>query len=169
MTDRDRSRDLALQLAVIKVLGDLIKSARTAADATADEVLEPGDRIVATFPGGAKVATVSMTEGSVRSRVTDADKLAAWVAEKHPTEVETVTRVRSGYLKALQDRAKRDGAAVDPDTGEVIPGLEVYAGDPHPSVRLAPDAVAIVADAWRTGTLPLDGVLAIGEGSDSGE
>jgi hypothetical protein len=87
-----------------------------------------------------------------------------WVERAHPSEVETVTRVRqvwgSHYLKYL---AKR-GAVID-DEGTVVPGLEFRPGGAPRGVaiRAEPAAKAETADLARafldslTGNAPAAG------------
>lgn len=150
--------ETALHLAVLRLVADMVKDARSVADEATGQALEEGDRITATL-GGHKLAAVSMAAGSTRCRVVDEDKLAAWVEQNYPTEVEYTVRVRPVFLKQLQDAAKKAGAPVDPTTGEEIPGLEVTTGEPHPTVRPVDGARDILADAWQRGELTLGEVL----------
>lgn len=150
--------EAARSLAVLRLLADMVKDAREAASAAAGEALGEGDRITVTL-SGRKLASVTMTTGATRAKVTDEDKLARWVSENHPSEVETVTRVRPAYLEQLKSQAKKAGHPVDPTTGEEIPGLEVTTGEPHPTVRPVDGARDILADAWQRGELTLGEVL----------
>jgi hypothetical protein len=69
-----------------------------------------------------------------------------------------VWRVREAYRKALLDRLVPgpDGAAVDPATGEVVPGVTFTTGATYVSVRFDRDGRAAVIDALRSGVIALD-------------
>lgn len=74
------------------------------------------------------VGSVTYARGAASARVTDPGALLHWVKQNRPGEV--VEKVRDSYLKALLITARKEGQAVDQRTGEVIPGIEVTAGDP---------------------------------------
>lgn len=143
----------------------MVKTSREDVTATAGEVLGEGDRITVKL-AGRKLASVTMAAGSTRAKVTDEDKLTAWVAENHPSEVETVTRIRPAYLEQLKKQAKQDGVAADPDTGDLLPGIEVTTGDPSLRVLPADGARDLLIEAWRSGELNLGEVLQIPSGGE---
>lgn len=145
--------ELALKLAVLRVLSDHIKDARTTADEQARETLHAGDRITAALPDGSKVAAVSLANGRKGAKVVDEAAFTAWVTARHPDEV--VPTIRDSFKKKVLDAVKADGGMVDRTTGELveIPGVEPTEGDPYPSVRLAPGAAELVQQAWTDGTL----------------
>lgn len=160
------AREVALRLAVLRVLGDLIRDGRSAADATAGEIMEAGDCLTAKLPTGEKVAAVSMAKGRLSARVTGREAFTAWVMATYPDEVEQVVRVRPAFEARLLNDAKVLGVPADPKSGEEIPGVAVGHGDPHPSVKLDPGAREAVGKAWRDGDLTelVGGLLAIEEG-----
>lgn len=159
------AREVALRLAVLRVLADLLQDGRASADAEARDALEPEDRLTAKLPSGEKVAAVSMTRGRTSAKVTDRPPFTAWVMATYPDEVEQVTRVRPAFEAKVLANAKTMGAPVDPATGEEIPGVELAVSEPHPSVRLADGAREAVGRAWRDGDLAelVGGLLAIEE------
>lgn len=145
--------ELALRLAVHKVITDQLKAMRGQLDGQARTVLEPGDRVTAKLPSGEKLGSVTLASGRVTVRVVDETAFTRWVVERFPSEVEQV--VRESFQKALLDSVKRDGGWVDKTSGEVVhvPGVAVTTGEPSPSVRLAQGAQEAVAKAWQSGAL----------------
>ena len=145
---------LALQAAVLKVLGDAIgdrldvikRQAEAAFTATGTSQAIPA------LPDGTKIAAVTLTGGDSKSAYIDSDNdLLAWVLKEHPDEVELV--IRDGYKKKLLDAAKKAGQPIDPATGETVPGIAVKDSKPYVSIRFKAGAKEAVAAAWRDGQL----------------
>jgi len=147
------ARELALKLAVHKVLANQLKGVRDELDEQARQEMEPGDRVIAKLPSGEKVGSVTLTQGRVSARVVDKDAFTRWVAERFPAEVVQV--VRESFAKTVLDAVKRNGGWVDKATGELVqvPGVAVTEDDPYPSVRLTKDAPQLIAEAWQRGEL----------------
>lgn len=144
----------ALRTAVLKALADEIGNAQLAAKAEArDGFEETGTtQAPAVLPDGTKVATVSLAGGDGQTAtVTDEGAFLAWVARVHPGETETI--VRPSYRKKLLDAAKASGHAIDPVTGEAIPGITFRDSSPYVSVRFRPGGADAIADAWAAGQL----------------
>ena len=75
------------------------------------------------------LGTVSLPVSKEAAVVADTAAFAAWCAQRHSANVETVTVVRPAFQAALLARVVCDGdVVVDPDTGEAIPGLAVRPG-----------------------------------------
>ncbi|MET0415797.1 MAG: hypothetical protein ABW022_07230 [Actinoplanes sp.] len=74
------------------------------------------------------------------AKVTDERAFTSWVAERYPNEL--VQAVRDSFAKKLLDVASAAGEPVDAVTGEVIPGVEIVAGEPYLTVRPTADAKA---------------------------
>jgi hypothetical protein len=93
---------------------------------------------------GVGTVPLALTQDSVT--VTDEAAYTAWVADRHPTEVATVTTVRRAFDERLRKAAAKRGATCD-EHGEVIPGLLfVPGGQPKGiSVRADNDAKAEAA------------------------
>lgn len=76
--------------------------------------------------------------------VSDEAALAEWISFRNPEEIETVTTVRPrpAYVAALIAAliATEDDVVIDPETGELVPGLSVTAGG-------LPKALSITVDA----------------------
>lgn len=157
------ARDIARDLAVLKVLGERVRDARTALEQEARGVMEPGDRM-AVKVADELLAQVTLVNGRRTARVDDPDALLDWVKANHPTEVQTVESVRPAFLAMLLDIAKDAGFGVHPDTGDVVPGIAVGRGEPYPQVRLSADAEALVAVEWQAGRLPAPLLVALGAG-----
>lgn len=158
-------RELALRIALLKVLTTELGTAKKTADCEIREEWRPKDRITATLPGGQDVATVTLASGKTTAKLTDEAAYENWVKATHPDAFVTVTRtyVDPDFTDRLMAAARKLGVAVDAETGEEVPGISVMAGEPYPMVKLAGDAREAVAAAWRDGTLAelLPGLLAI--------
>jgi hypothetical protein len=144
----------ALQAAVLKVLLDEISSRMEVVKAQAEIAFKTSgaSQAVPELPDGTKVATVSYSGGGGHSAyIASENELMAWVLANHPGEVELV--IRDGYKKKLTDAAKKAGQAIDPDTGETVPGIAVKVSKPFVSIRFKPGGKEAVADAWRAGVL----------------
>jgi hypothetical protein len=151
--------------AVLKTLLDEIDAQYKAARAAVQQALDTqqqetgGTKFDATIPGPdgpVKVGTVSLSSGSAAAQVTDPAAFEAWVRERYPSEatVRLVREVQPAWQKQLLDRATAAGAAVDTETGEAIPGVEMRAARARThSVRFGKGGRAAVGEAWRTGLL----------------
>lgn len=148
MTD---TRGIAVKLVAAKVLTDRLQAYTADLKEQMAAMLDEGDRKTAALGNGTKCGTVTYTKGRVTARVVDDAALLAWVQANHPDEV--VSQVRPSFLTALLDDAKKAGAAVSRETGELVPGVEVWMGTPYLSVKPDPAAVPALADAIRAGQL----------------
>lgn len=105
------------------------------------------------------VATIAASVSHESVHVSDDAAFTAWVAERYPTEVETVTRVRGAWLTGFLTRTRvhgddpEDMIAADGETGEVVPGVTVRAGGQFAgiSIRATADAKAVFGALARTG------------------
>jgi hypothetical protein len=147
-------KNATLHITVLKVLADEITARLTAVKEEAKAAfLDCGATGAAPeLPDGTKVATVTLAGADKRSAsVTSPNLLLAWVAENHPGEI--VKAVRDSYLQKLLDTAKAEGRAIDPATGELVPGITVSDASPYLSVRFKPGGREAVVAAWRAGQL----------------
>jgi hypothetical protein len=147
-------RDLALELAVVTLVADMATEykdnlrstiATTLDDAGADSTRAEVD--------GERIAKVALVQPKARAVVSDEEALTRHVATSRPDEV--IQRVRESYRKALLDSLVEgpDGQAVDPSTGEVVPGVAFRMGSPYISTRFEKTGRDILADAIRNGTV----------------
>jgi hypothetical protein len=144
----------ALRAAVLKVLLDAISDQlNTAKHQSEAAFTETGTtQAVPQLPDGTKIATVSLAGGDKNAAfVDDEQAFEAWVLSNHPEQCELV--IRPEYRKGLLDAAKEAGKAVDPSTGEAVPGIAVQPAKPYVSVRFKPGGKEAVAEAWRRGQL----------------
>lgn len=143
-------RDAALRTATLRALADLVKEhadvARTDLQTVLVEIAELTGQptVKAVLPDGTAVATLTLAAGRATPKVVDEQAFLAWVAEKHPGEVEQ--RVRDSFRRRVLDDVEK--------TGEVPPGVEMVPGSPYVSCRFAPEGRAAVARAWAAGELP---------------
>jgi hypothetical protein len=151
-------REIARALAVTSVIADAAKARKDELRADLADALDAlgADSAKADLPDGTTVAKASLIAGKARASVIDEDALTGWVAESAPTEV--VFRVRESYRKHLLDRLEPgpDGTAVDPTTGEIVPGVRYSTSTPYVSLRFDRDGRDAVIDALRQGAVSLD-------------
>lgn len=129
-------RELAAKVLLAKILGDHIGS--LIKDSKADLVLEmaPGDRVAVgpdALGGAAQLGAVTMTRGRQVAKVLDRKAFLAWVLKHH--ESETYVEVRPAFERYILDVALAEGIAVDRETGEVIPGVQIVDSDPYLMVK----------------------------------
>lgn len=129
-----------------KLVADELKEIERTAKA---ELMELADAVGATSftvkdDDGTKLGTVSKSEGRVAAKVVDEAALLAWVKANRPDQLRQV--VEDAYVKALLKSAVENGDAVDVETGEIIPGIEVMQGSPFVSARPTPEAKARMKD-----------------------
>lgn len=165
------SHDLAARFALLKLLLGELGSAKTAADEQIRGEWVIGDRNSARLPDGPVVASVTLNKGRTLAHISDGPVFEDWVKANHPDQIIEVTQtyVDPGYIARLLSAARKLGEAVDAETGEIVPGVEVGTGEPYPSVRLADDARNHIAKAWADGSLAelVSGLLAIEGGEES--
>lgn len=94
------------------------------------------------------VATVAASVTHESVSVADEEAFTAWVKSRYSTEVEMVAKIRAAWLALFLSNAKISGDyAVDPFSGEVVPGLAVREGGRFSgiSVRATSEAKAVFA------------------------
>lgn len=145
---------MVLRAAVLKILSDRVNKAFREAKEEAATWLGREGRKNAEFDG-MKVAAVSVTKSG---RVTiDENLLTRWVEANYPTEVETVTKIRPGFLDAIKKASETAGEPCSPLGDLDVPGVSI--GDPYPLVRKADGADELVEKLWQSGRLSLDGQM----------
>lgn len=105
--------------------------------------------------------TVSGSTSNPSVAVVDEPAFLAWVAERYPTEVETIQRVRPAWQGRFLDGVVGRGAPACDPQGEEIPGLEWRPGGTFGSISLTAtkDTKALIgqiADEIAAGTRPLE-------------
>jgi hypothetical protein len=108
------------------------------ADLLADMVDAGVERVRVLDDDGLNLGAVTLACGDPRAKVVDDRAFLAWVVDRYPGEV--VQQVRDAFTKKLLDGATAAGEPVDALTGEVVPGVELVAGDPYLMVRPAAGA-----------------------------
>lgn len=211
MTESGSIKGTALRAAVLGALRTLIDGEYTTsrADVLA-EFVEAHDElgvktVDVSLPTGEKVATLTLVEDTAHAVIEDRAAFTAWVADRHPDNVDTPTdpiqrvvdaveaaardlrnrlwvsdeeraRIIARYVLAalglpetpgprrVQPGAEKDvlgrviageDKAVDPDSGEIIPGVAIRpAGKPSKfQMRYADGGREAIAAAWRAGAL----------------
>ena len=93
--------------------------------------------------------------------VVDEAAFQQWVANTRPQDI--VTTVRESARKQILDAAAKAGDPVDPDTGEVIPGVQMHTGDPYLATKPTQYARELMDS-----TLAESGLLALPGGESDG-
>lgn len=130
LTDAEK---LAALGTYIKVLTETEKALR--ASVTASMGAMRVEKVGAYLPDGTKMASVGRTPGRKSARVTDHDAALRWVRDKYPTE--TIVTINPAFLKKLTDAAAAGEVGepgFDPATGEILPFIEVYQGNPYVTI-----------------------------------
>jgi len=151
----------AIRVAVMRTLADDVDRAlKEDRAALLETMAEEGiTGLKARLPDGTKVANLPYVGGEPRAQVDDNAALVAWMERNRPDEVEVVKTVRPQTLKAILDAANTHGAAVDPKTGERIPGIGFGISTPYIQVKFVKGngpgegGRDLIREAWRSGSL----------------
>ena len=153
-------RELALALAATTVVADAAKERK---DELRDLLLSAldslgADSAAASLPDGTTVAKTSIVAPDAQAKVADEAAYSAHIADSYPTEVQTLVIVRESFSKHYLSTLVQgpDGEAVDPDTGEIVPGVKFANRSPYVSTRFTKDGRAAIVDAIRSGQIPLE-------------
>jgi hypothetical protein len=149
-----------------KWMQDRIKGIRDELGRDAKDAMDAGDRKKAVLEDGTVIGSVTITDPKWRPQVTNPAALQEWVQENRPTEMWTppapTPAIRSSYLDALLKRVQQavgpDGAtlqAVDPDTGELIPGIEFERRPSNATVTVTPEQADAIETALQDGRLDM--------------
>lgn len=144
MTIRSMLEELLADTARRDALDARIKTLRGELEAELTARLEADGAVPSVKAGGLGSATLAAADPerpSYKITVVDEAALTAWVAERFPSEVETVTRVRPAFLGAITEGAKvlPDGSCMT-DDGELLAGVAGQRRNPYLSVRLDREA-----------------------------
>lgn len=118
-----------------KVVAEELDKGNKTVRTIVEPLMEPGEKMKATLPGGMPIGTVQRTEVS-RTVAVNPTELLAWVRKHRPDQIEE--QVSPAYLTHLQEICRKHGVAVDEPTGEIIPGVELREGSS--SFRVTPSA-----------------------------
>lgn len=98
------------------------------------------------------LGTVILPISKETPAIADPEALVEWCRLRYPSELETFVRIRPAFQDALLKRAQPVGeSAMDPATGEAIPGLSVRPGGIPKAltIRATPEATALFAAVGR--------------------
>jgi len=108
--------------------------------------------------GGNNLGDVSVIPGKARPAVTGHTALFKWVEAHRPDELDQV--IRPSFVNALKNICEEEGVAIDRETGEVIPGIEMMPGEATLRITPTRDAKAAALEQVRrlvAGDLPVIG------------
>ena len=129
-----------LRKAVLDHLHGIDREARDALLYT----MRPGDRLTA-WDDETDLGMVYVTKPKPTYRITDPAAFLAWVEANRPDEIVTTVAVSGNFTELI----RRQGEAVDPETGEVVVpdgvSAEPVPGSPTLTVKPSPAAVALAA------------------------
>jgi hypothetical protein len=154
-------RDLAAALAVTTVIADAAKARkddlRAALSAALDDV--GADSVRAELPDGTRVSKSTLITPNPKPVVSDETAFAEWVEGFRPDEI--VRTVRESFKRVVLERlaATPDGTAIDPETGEVVPGVRFTTGGAYVSTRFEKDGRDAIVTAIRDGIIEPAAVL----------
>lgn len=162
--------DIATRLLTLRVLKERVAEIEGDLRAQGLHAFRIGDQV----PGylsdddaaeGRFLGRVGMSKPGRDWKVTDPEKLAAWVAEHAPDELETRPVVRNSFIGLLRAQCIKQGGWVSPDGELLTPGgMEMVTGRPSLVVRASPEAAELVAVALAEGRLHFDGTPALPAG-----
>jgi hypothetical protein len=135
-------RQLAGRQIFLKIVQDNVRVAYTDTRGQLEPTLAPDEGIAAELPDGTRVGTVKRSKTRKTGAVTDPAAFLAWVLVNRPDEI--VQSVGETFTKWAVDQAKKYGEAVDPTTGEIIPGVEQVTGSPSYLPQPSEDAAQII-------------------------
>ena len=130
---------------------------RAALAAALDDV--GADSVRAELPDGARVSKSTLITPNPKPVVSDETAFAAWVETFRPDEI--VRTVRDSYKRVILERlaSTPDGLAIDPDTGEVVPGVRFSTGATYVSTRFEKEGRETIVAAIRDGVIEPAAVL----------
>lgn len=134
----DRRNELAVAVMAGKLITDELKGRAERAELV--EILAGADVQQAPVrdADGVELGKVSLCGGTAKAKVVDEAGLLRWVKANRPDQIREI--VEPAYVRALLKEVDAEGAAVDQDTGEVIPGFELVQGEPF--VKVTPNATS---------------------------
>jgi hypothetical protein len=150
-------RSAATRLAVCKWLRDQIHEWECEAKAELVQAgMIPRDREAAML-GRIPIGEVTYCQGRRSFDVVFPDKFAQWVAERWPTEVETMLVVNPAFVEGkLKSKAMKLGALID-DEGEVCPYVEIGRGNPYFMASNTDDAGIAIGAMLERGQITAQG------------
>lgn len=177
--------DLAVPVAVLKVLSEHTGQRYDEARADAARTMAQGDRRIVRSPlDGAKLGAVYMTDPTPKLVITDRALLTEWYEQHYPEAMEdgyevagsdaevidvlfahaphllrTVHRIAGSALSALRKESSALGQVVGPGGELDVPGVEIERSEGTVGCRPDPAALAAVQKLFAAGRLTLDGTL----------
>lgn len=115
-------------------------------------VMSGTDRSTVKDPAGMKLGTITYAQGKPSAFIADEPAFLAWVEENHPERL--VRMVDPTWKSSLLSACATAGEPVDPNSGEVIPGVEFSQGRPYVSVRGSSEGKQLMSELMARHGLP---------------
>lgn len=150
-------RELARDLAIVTLVGDIVKEQREVLRQQLTEALDTiGADATSAELDGDKIAKVSKVAPKPRPTITNETAFVAWVQANHETEV-TLT-VRDAFRKYLLEQLEplEDGTAVNKNTGEIVEGITFGQAAAYVTTRFEKQGRERLAQALAAGALFYD-------------
>jgi hypothetical protein len=153
------THDLARRVAILHALSAKVDDALTEARRQLAEGMETGDRVTIKT-GDDVLGSATLAKGATSARISDGEKLLAWVAERYPEQIITERRIRSAVTARIIAQSKAAGQPVY--DGELdVPGITVSVGEPKLQLRAEDDAAVVIERLWQAGEIDLRVLLAL--------
>lgn len=159
-------KQTVIRAALAKWMQDRIKGVRDQLAAEAKDAMDVGDRKKAVLDDGTVIGSVTITDPKWLPKVVDMEALFEWVQENAPHNIEQPAppppRVYPSYVDALlktvvfpstDTSTPLPRAAIDPKTGEVIPGIMFERRPPNATVTVNAEQGAAIQAALADGRL----------------
>lgn len=150
-------KDAALALAIVATIADAAKEHKDFLRARLAELFEDiGADSTKAELDGEKIAKVALVSPEPKATIVDERAFIEYVGENFPTEI--VSKVRESFWAAYSKHLEcsEDGKAFDPNTGEVVAGVEFRKASPYVSTRFEKQGREAILNALRNGSLALD-------------
>lgn len=133
-----RRNELAVHIMAAKLITNNLK-ARDERDALAEMLIEDDvTQVPVRDADGTELGKASLVGGTTKATVVDEDALLKWVMREKPHLIRKI--VDTVWRNRILGIAEKEGVAIDPDTGALIPGIEITEGNPY--VKVTPNTAA---------------------------
>jgi citrate lyase gamma subunit len=154
-------QDAARRAVGARMLADVAKEYGDEARARALELMQADgiERVRVAGEDGINLGPAYLSASKATAKVVDERAFFSWVAQRYPTEIRQI--VNEAWRRKFLDQVSANagdagGLPYDPDTAELVPGVEVRSGQPYVAVKPTEQAKQRMRDLLEhTGLLAL--------------